>query len=73
LSKVIKELASLSYEKQVKVLSRLSIQLEPLEIDSKVYMIPTEVSDLIDNLIDQIYDLRKKHSYLKSSIGKERN
>ena len=51
----------------------LSIKLEPLEIDSKVYMVPIAVSDLIDNLLDQIYDLRKQHHHLKSSIGKERN
>lgn len=73
MSKVIKELSNLSYENQVKVLKMVSTKLEPVEIDSKIYMIPIAVSDLIDNLLDQIYDLRKQHHHLKSSIGKERN
>ena len=69
MANLIQELVPLSQKEQETALERLSKKLHPFQIDDKVYMIPMEVNDLIDNLMEQI-------DVLKSStldFGRKRN
>jgi hypothetical protein len=43
MSEVIEGLSNLSISEQEKILSKLSQDLVPVEIDNKVYLIPREV------------------------------
>jgi hypothetical protein len=67
----IKELAKLPVEDQSMILEALCKNYNPIEIDDKVYLIPEEVGELIDNLVMQLNDLRTAQN--KTNIGKERN
>ena len=69
MANLIQELVPLSQKEQETALESLSKKLHPIQIDDKVYMIPMEVNDLIDNLMEQI-------DVLKSStldFGRKRN
>ena len=69
MANLIQELVPLSPEEQEVALENLSKKLHPIQIDDKVYMIPMEVNDLIDNLMEQI-------DVLKSStldFGRKKN
>ena len=54
MSEVIEGLSNLSASEQEKVLTKLSQDLVPVEINNKVYLVPKEVDELIDNLSAQI-------------------
>jgi hypothetical protein len=58
MAEVIKELLTLPIEEQELVLKNLSNELNPIEINGEVFMIPQEVNELIDNLFLQLQDLR---------------
>jgi len=54
MSEVIEGLSNLSASEQEKVLTKLSQDLVPVEIDNRVYLVPREVDRLIDSLSAQI-------------------
>jgi len=54
MSEVIEGLSNLSASEQEKVLTKLSQDLVPVEIDNKVYLVPREVDELIDSLSAQV-------------------
>ena len=58
MAEVIEELMTLPIEEQELVLKNLSNELNPIEINGEVFMIPLEVNELIDNLFLQLQDLR---------------
>lgn len=51
MAKVIKEIANMSMSGQEFVLENMSQKLVPINIDGNVYMIPKEVSELIEMLV----------------------
>jgi hypothetical protein len=57
---LIKELYNLPVKTQEAILENLSNDMVPIEIDGNVFMIRGEVSKLIDNLVIQISDLKKR-------------
>ena len=69
MANLIQELVPLSQEEQEDALSNLSKKLHPIQIDDKVYMIPEEVNELIENLSEQIYNLKKDIP----EFGREKN
>ena len=69
MAKEIKELSKLPLEHQNYILQALCKKYEQIEIDDKVYLIPPEVNDLIDNLVMQLNNLDKK----EKKFGKEKN
>tara|TARA_R100000234_G_scaffold31812_1_gene18706 strand:- start:813 stop:1031 length:219 start_codon:yes stop_codon:yes gene_type:complete len=54
MSEVIEGLSNLTISEQEKILSKLSQDLVPVEIDDKVYLVPREVDELIDSLSAQV-------------------
>jgi len=58
MAEVIEELMTLPIEEQELVLKNLSNELNPIEINGEVFMIPIEVNELIDNLFLQLQDLK---------------
>jgi hypothetical protein len=58
MAEVIEELMTIPIEEQELVLKNLSNELNPIEINGEVFMIPLEVNELIDNLFLQLQDLR---------------
>tara|TARA_R100000781_G_scaffold5495_1_gene6145 strand:- start:984 stop:1202 length:219 start_codon:yes stop_codon:yes gene_type:complete len=72
MAKEIKELSKLPIEHQNAILEALCKRYEPIEIDDKVYLIPPEVNELIDNLVIQLDKLNPKWVREKS-IGKEKD
>ena len=57
----IKELSNLPREQQEFILENLSHDFSPIEIDGNTYMIPQEVNDLIDNLVNQVQIAKEIH------------
>jgi|TARA_Y100000034_G_C6862477_1_gene392697 hypothetical protein len=68
MANLIKELFTLSREEQEFILENMSHEYNPIEIDGQVFMIPKEVNDLIDKLVNQVSELEVKP---KKSIAKE--
>jgi len=68
MASVIKELSMLSREEQEFILENMSHEYNPIEIDGQVFMIPKEVNELIDSLVNQISELKIKP---KKAIAKE--
>ena len=68
MANVINELSMLSREEQEFILENMSHEYNPIEIDGQVFMIPKEVNELIDNLVNQISELKIKP---KKAIAKE--
>ena len=58
----IEELSDLPLNTQEAVLKNLSEQMIPLEIDGNIFMVHENVSKLIDNLVLQIEELKKRKS-----------
>jgi len=58
MAEVIEELMTIPIEEQELVPKNLSNELNPIEINGEVFMIPLEVNELIDNLFLQLQDLR---------------
>ena len=71
MAKEIKELSKLPFEHQNKILEALCKNYQPIEIDDKVYLIPEEVNELIDNLVMQLNDLFVLRE--QGRVGKENN
>ena len=67
---IIKELFWLPREEQESILDNLSREYNPLEIDGEIFMIPREVTELVDNLVFQVNELRVKLGEM-GKIGKE--
>jgi len=67
---IIKELFWLPREEQEDILENLSREYNPLEIDGEVFMVPKEVTNLIDSLVLQVNELRVKVGEM-GKIGKE--
>jgi len=67
---IIKELFLLPREEQESILDNLSREYNPLEIDGEIFMIPREVTELVDNLVFQVNELRVKLGEM-GKIGKE--
>ena len=62
----IEELSNLPQKAQEDVLQNLSDKMLPLEIDGNIFMVHKNVSELIDNLVVQIRELKKeKRVWLK--------
>ena len=62
----IEELSDLPQKAQEAVLQNLSDKMLPLEIDGNIFMVHENVSELIDNLVLQIRELKKeKRVWLK--------
>ena len=62
----IEELSDLPQKAQEDVLQNLSDKMLPLEIDGNIFMVHKNVSELIDNLVLQIRELKKeKRVWLK--------
>ena len=53
----LKGLSHLPPEIQQSILESISHSYHPIEIDGRVFMIPEEVNELIDNLLLQIQDV----------------
>jgi len=68
MANVINELSMLSREEQEFILENMSHEYNPIEIDGQVFMIPKEVNELIDNLVNQISELEIKP---KKAVAKE--
>jgi len=68
MANVINELSMLSREEQEFILENMSHEYNPIEIDGQVFMIPKEVNELIDNLVNQISELKIKP---KKAVAKE--
>ena len=64
MAKEIKEFSRLPIEHQHQILEALCKNYHPIEIDDKVYLIPEEVNELIDNLVDQLNDLHIEDTIL---------
>jgi|10_taG_2_1085330.scaffolds.fasta_scaffold259312_2 hypothetical protein len=60
MAKLIKELADLSYEGQLYVLSQMMDDYSPLELNGRVFLIPKEVSELINTLYIQVKQSKRK-------------
>ena len=71
MAKEIKELSKLPFEHQNKILESLCKNYQPIEIDDKVFLIPEEVNELIDNLVMQLNDLYVLRK--QDRVGKENN
>mgnify|MGYP003142035411 FL=1 len=67
---IIKELFWLPRDEQESILENLSREYNPLEIDGEVFMVPKEVTNLIDSLVLQVNELRVKVGEM-GKIGKE--
>ena len=67
---IIKELFLLPREEQESILDNLSREYNPLEIDGEIFMIPREVTELVDSLVFQVNELRVKLGEM-GKIGKE--
>ena len=67
---IIKELFLLPREEQESILDNLSREYNPLERDGEIFMIPREVTELVDNLVFQVNELRVKLGEM-GKIGKE--
>ena len=67
---IIKELFWLPREEQESILDNLSREYSPLEIDGEIFMVPREVTKLVDSLVFQVNELRVKLGEM-GKIGKE--
>ena len=68
MAKCMTDIQNLSYDKLDKILKGFEKQLIPLEIDSKVYFIDMEVSELIDQLKEQLKELRDEKNIWKKGL-----
>ena len=71
MAKELKELSKLPVEHQTQILEALCKSYQPIEIDDKVFLIPEEVNELIDNLVMQLNDLHILRE--QDRVGKENN
>ena len=62
MAEFIEELSELPIKVQESVLKNLSDSMIPIEINGNVFMVHENVSKLIDNLVLQIEELKKRES-----------
>jgi hypothetical protein len=55
----LKELGLLTIEEQESILEGMMTSYDPIEVDGKVFMIPREVNNLIDDLFLEVSNLRE--------------
>ncbi len=60
MANLIEGIATLPIEKQKQVLSSLTKKMVAIEIDNEMFLVPEEISDLIDSLSEQILVLTDK-------------
>ena len=58
MSITLKELDLLKLEEQESILEGLQSSYDPIQVDGKVFMIPREVNNLIDDLFLEVTSLR---------------
>tara|TARA_R110002012_G_scaffold254614_1_gene433688 strand:- start:834 stop:1046 length:213 start_codon:yes stop_codon:yes gene_type:complete len=66
----LKELGLLTIEEQESILEGMMTSYDPIEVDGKVFMIPREVNNLIDDLFLEVTNLR---DIRKEDIGEGNN
>jgi hypothetical protein len=71
MAKELKELSKLPVEHQSLILESLCKKYQAIEIDDKVFLIPEEVNELIDNLVMQLSDLYALRE--RDRVGKKEN
>ena len=71
MAKELKELSHLPVEHQSMILEALCKKYHSIEIDDKVFLIPEEVNNLIDDLVMQLSDLYALKD--RGRGGKEKN
>tara|TARA_E500000305_G_scaffold100187_1_gene92905 strand:- start:1020 stop:1232 length:213 start_codon:yes stop_codon:yes gene_type:complete len=54
----LKELGLLTIKEQESILEGMMTSYDPIEVDGKVFMIPREVNNLIDDLFLEVTNLR---------------
>ena len=54
----LKELGLLSTDEQESILEGMMTNYDPIQVDGKVFMIPREVNNLIDDLFLEVTSLR---------------
>jgi hypothetical protein len=60
MANLIEGIANLPLKKQKEILNSLTKKMVAIEIDNKVYLVPEEISDLIDGLSEQVLILTDK-------------
>ena len=55
----LKELGLLTIKEQESILEGMMTSYDPIEVDGKVFMIPREVNNLIDDLFLEVSNLRE--------------
>jgi len=66
----LKELGLLTIKEQESILEGMMTSYDPIEVDGKVFMIPREVNNLIDDLFLEVTNLR---NIRKEDIGEGNN
>ena len=68
----LKELSGLSLRTQEAVLNTIADSCRTIEIDGKVFMIPDEVNELIDNLVEQLEEAKGSSITRGREFGREK-
>tara|TARA_R100001082_G_scaffold106180_1_gene78855 strand:+ start:573 stop:800 length:228 start_codon:yes stop_codon:yes gene_type:complete len=69
MAEFIEELSELPVKVQESVLKNLSDSMIPIEIDGNVFMVHENVSELIDNLVKQIDELKQERKIGRKEIN----
>tara|TARA_R100000458_G_scaffold20089_1_gene17847 strand:+ start:202 stop:429 length:228 start_codon:yes stop_codon:yes gene_type:complete len=69
MAEFIEELSELPVKVQESVLKNLSDSMIPIEIDGNVFMVHENVSELIDNLVKQIDELKQERKIGREEIN----
>ena len=69
MAEFIEELSELPIKVQESVLKNLSDSMIPIEINGNVFMVHKNVSELIDNLVKQIDELKQERKIGRKEIN----
>ena len=69
MAEFIEELSELPVKVQESVLKNLSDSMIPIEINGNVFMVHKNVSELIDNLVKQIDELKQERKIGRKEIN----
>mgnify|MGYP003133782368 FL=1 len=69
MAEFIEELSELPIKVQESVLKNLSDSMIPIEINGNVFMVHENVSELIDNLVKQIDELKQERKIGRKEIN----
>ena len=69
MAEFIEELSELPVKVQESVLKNLSDSMIPIEINGNVFMVHENVSELIDNLVKQIDELKQERKIGRKEIN----